>query len=290
MKLKQFARWGILAGTGVFLLQAVAARWEEVAAIELGRTQLGWGLLAFTLTGLAHAWSGLVWGWILEFFGCSVRRGWLLRVYLQTNLAKYVPGNVWHLYGRLEAVRELGNPLGTATLSVLLEPLLMAAAAALLASVTARVNPEYAALQVAAPAVILVGIHPRILTWLLGYLNRSLPAAPPLQRYPWGPLLGELAFVTLRGLGFVAAIAGFLPLGPADLPAMLGAFSCAWFLGLIVPTPGGLGVFEVTALALLENLGAAGTLLAALALFRLSSVSAEAATAALAWGSIRLKQ
>jgi uncharacterized membrane protein YbhN (UPF0104 family) len=35
---------------------------------------------------------------------------------------------------------------------------------------------------------------------------------------------------------------------------LLGAFSLAWLLGLVVPgAPGGLGVFEATAIALLQQ-------------------------------------
>lgn len=292
--LKKFARWLIWGGTAFFLAAAFKQRWQEVAAITLGPTQLGWGAIAFTITCIAHVWSGWVWGWILAFFGCHVKRGWLLRVYLQTNLAKYVPGNVWHFYGRIEAVRALGNPFGTATLSVLLEPLLMAAAAAFLAGLTSQISRQYVVLQVLVPLVAIAGVHPFFLDPVLQFLNRAklrsqklapeerTQAQTSLQRYPWLPLCGELGFVILRGMGFVSAIAGFVPLTPTLFWALLGAFSCAWFLGLIVPTPGGLGVFEATALALLDGFISPGILLGALALFRLLSVAAEATTAGIA--------
>ena len=304
--LKKFARWLILGGTVFFLAAAFRQRWQEVAAISLGPVQLRWGAIAFLTTCVAHLWSGWVWGWILTFFGCQVRRSWLLRVYLQTNLAKYVPGNIWHFYGRIEAVRSLGNPLGTATLSVLLEPLLMAAAAAFLAGLTSQISREYVALQIIVPLIVLAGVHPLFLDPVLQFLNRSkmrankradaaenaarkdaVSPSPVLKRYPWRPLCGELGFVVLRGLGFIAAIAGFVPLTPALFVSLLGAFSCAWFLGLIVPTPGGLGVFEATALALLDGVISPGILLGVLALFRLLSVAAEAATAGVAWSLAR---
>lgn len=304
--LKKFARWSILGGTIFFLAATFRQRWQEVAAIALGPEQLRWGTAAFAITSLAHLWSGWVWGWILTFFGCQVRRGWLLRVYLQTNLAKYVPGNIWHFYGRIEAVRALGNPLGTATLSVLLEPLLMAAAAAFLAGLTSQISRQYVALQVAIPLIVLAGVHPIVLDPVLQFLNRTKTRAQrpsgsqsenaarqdpkpsiSLQRYPWLPLCGEMGFVVLRGLGFVAAIAGFVPITPTLFISLIGAFSCAWFLGLIVPTPGGLGVFEATALALLDGLISPGTLLGALAIFRLLSIAAEATTAGVAWSLAR---
>lgn len=323
--LKKFARWSILGGTIFFLVATFKQRWQEVAAISLGPTQFRWGALSLAITGIAHLWSGWVWGWILTFFDCQVRRGWLLRVYLQTNLAKYVPGNIWHFYGRIEAVRALGNPLGTATLSVLLEPLLMAAAAAFLAGLTSQISRQYVALQVVIPLVVLAGVHPYVLDPVLQFLNRSKTkthsqnptgtsiapvdavdavdvadvadvadatqtgagAPVTLQRYPWLPLCGELGFVLLRSLGFVAAIAGFVPLTPTLLVTLIGAFSCAWFLGLIVPTPGGLGVFEATASVLLDGFISPGILLGALAIFRLLSIAAEAVTAGVAWSLAR---
>lgn len=301
--LKKFARWLILGGTVFFLVATFKKHWQEVAEISIGPAQLRWGAIAFATTCLAHLWSGWVWGWILTFFGCQVRRGWLLRVYLQTNLAKYVPGNIWHFYGRIEAVRALGNPFGTAMLSVLLEPLLMAAAAAFLAGLTSQISRQYVALQIVIPLVVLAGVHPYALDPVLQFLNRSktktrsqksagavvdgvqkdVGSPTTLQRYPWLPLCGEMGFVLLRSLGFVAAIAGFVPLTPTLLVTLIGAFSCAWFLGLIVPTPGGLGVFEATASVLLDGFISPGILLGALAIFRLLSVAAEAVTAGIAW-------
>jgi glycosyltransferase 2 family protein len=55
-------------------------------------------------------------------------------------------------------------------------------------------------------------------------------------------------------------------------------------LGLITPgTPGGLGVLEVTAIALLESYFSPGLILTVVALNRIVSILAEAAGAALAW-------
>jgi len=59
----------------------------------------------------------------------SVTSSQFVQIYLQTNIAKYLPGNVWHYYGRISAAVKAGVSGSAATLSVLLEPLLMAAAA-----------------------------------------------------------------------------------------------------------------------------------------------------------------
>jgi uncharacterized membrane protein YbhN (UPF0104 family) len=130
--IKPYLRWVILGGTLFFLLKAFKDHSSEVAAIRIDAA--GWLTLfaAFSITLLAHIWAGFVWGWILQSFKQPVQYRWVLEVYLKTNVAKYLPGNVWHYYGRIWAVTKAGGSLGAATISVLLEPLLMAAAALLI--------------------------------------------------------------------------------------------------------------------------------------------------------------
>jgi uncharacterized membrane protein YbhN (UPF0104 family) len=73
------------------------------------------------------------------------------------------------------------------------------------------------------------------------------------------------------------------PIRPEDLPHLIGGFSFAWLLGLIVPgAPGGIGIFEATALSILAPHFPAGIILGAIALYRLISVATEACGAALA--------
>jgi uncharacterized membrane protein YbhN (UPF0104 family) len=69
----------------------------------------------------------------------------------------------------------------------------------------------------------------------------------------------------------------------SQIPLLFGAFSFAWVLGLVVPgAPGGLGVFEATAIALLQHRFPAALVISAIALYRLISILAETAGAALA--------
>ena len=119
----------ILGGTLFFLAKALEDHWQEVAAIRI--TAAGWATLAIALgiTLLAHIWSGWVWTWILHELNQPVATSQFVQVYLKTNLGKYLPGNVWHYYGRIEAAKTFGVSPRAAILSVLLEPLLMAAAA-----------------------------------------------------------------------------------------------------------------------------------------------------------------
>lgn len=295
-QIKPYLRWFILGGVLFFLIKTVKDRFAEVAAVQVDAQ--GWQMLAIalSLTIIAHVWSGLVWTWILTIFKQPLGIFEGIRVYLLTNIAKYSPGNIWHFYGRISAVAKKGGSRGAATLSVLLEPLLMAAAALLigllssgfdngLGGLTTSFNLKFW-LQLLSLIAVLVGIHPRILNALLHRLSRSknkpdatAAAAIQLTKYPLVPFLGEMGFVILRGIGFILTFVALQSVTWQQIPQLFTAFSFAWLLGLVVPgAPGGLGVFEVTAYSLLSDTQFP-TEIAAVALYRLISILAEAIAA-----------
>jgi glycosyltransferase 2 family protein len=293
--IKPYLRWFILGGVLFFLVKTVKDRFAEVSAIRVDAN--GWGILAIAVlvTIIAHVWSGWVWTWILAIFQQPLGVAEGIRVYLVTNIAKYSPGNIWHFYGRIAAVGQKGGSRGAATLSVLLEPLLMAAAALLIGIVSSTLGEtvnwdRQTWLQLAALGAILMGIQPRILNILLHRLSRSKNKADAtaaeaiqLSKYPLAPFLGEMGFVIFRGMGFILTFVALQTVTWQQIPQLFSSFSFAWLLGLIVPgAPGGLGVFEVTAYGLLDN-NQFPTEIAAVALYRLISILAEAIAALVCW-------
>ena len=292
-RIKPYLRWFIWGGVLFFLIKTVKNRFGEVAAIKINSQ--GWLMLAIALsiTICAHIWSGWVWTWILKLFKQSLSEKEGIRVYLVTNIAKYSPGNIWHYYGRINAVSRTGGSKGAAALSVLLEPLLMAAAALLIGLVGSSLgwletdfNPTIILLQLFSLIAVLVGIHPRILNPLMHRLSRDKNKADAkttqsiaLESYPLMPFLGEIGFVILRGCGFLFTFLALQPISGEQIPQLISAFSFAWLLGLVVPgAPGGLGVFEVTAYSLLND-SLFPAEIAAVALYRLISILAEAIAA-----------
>jgi hypothetical protein len=298
-RLKPFCRWFILGGMLFFVAKALKDNWQEVAAIRI--EALGWATLAIALgvTMLAHIWSGFVWTWMLGELNQHVSISRFIQVYLTTNIAKYLPGNVWHYYGRMRAASTAGIATDVATLSVLLEPLLMAAAALIVVllcvqSVTIYSSVNIQGLLILVLAAVLIAVHPRFLNLAIRLFSRlklkstksnAVDASVfQVKRYPWRPLLGELGFVGLRGTGFLLTLLAVRPIEISQIPLLMGAFSLAWLLGLVIPgAPGGLGVFEVTAIALLRQSFSPGWVISAIAFYRLISILAEAAAAALAW-------
>lgn len=296
-RLKPFLRWLILGGTLFFLGKVLKDNWENVLAIRINQAGLASLATGLGITLFAHICAGWVWSRILRDFKQPVNGIWIIQAYLKTNIAKYLPGNVWHYYGRINAATKAGASLGAATVSVLLEPLLMAASALLVAilcsqQIGARYGLPVLALQWLSLAVILASIHPMILNPLMRVLSKlkqkksegKKDAPFKLEKYPLSPLIGELSFLVLRGVGFLFTFLAVSPVMLDDLPLLISAFCFAWLLGLVVPgAPGGVGVFEATAIALLGRSYDPGIILSVVALYRLISTLAEAGGAGLAW-------
>lgn len=297
---KPYLRWAILGGTFFFVVTTLRQNWQDVTSIELQESGLACLTIAVGVTLLSHIWSGWVWGWILQDCRQTIRNSWSVKVYLKTNIAKYLPGNIWHYYGRISAARVAGIPISIAALSIILEPLLMAAAALIIAlgSYSSRIG-IWSLLLV----IVLIGLHPRMINPILRRLqkieahvtqdvtqiNDIEKGQATLQQYPWRLLAGELGFVSLRSLGFLLTMLALQPVSPHQITVLVSAFSFSWLLGLVVPgAPGGLGVFEATAISLLSQEFSAGLILGVVALYRLISIIAEIGGAGLAWLDERL--
>lgn len=289
-KIKPYIRWFIVGLTLFFLLSALRNHWQDVSKIRLDAQD--WGLigLATVVTAIAHTWSALVWGGILKLFRVQISLIQAIQIYLCTNLAKYLPGNVWHFYGRMTKVVDSGSLWGVASLLVLLEPLLLAAGAVIIAVFGLGLNlAEITAIPLLkwliplGLVVVLIGIHPKFFNPVIQKVSqgKTKDHAPiQLTVYPWQPLLGEMGYVLLRGIGFLLIWQAIAPLTPTQIPALMGIYSGAWLAGFIVPgAPGGLGVFETVAIILLETLGntgvTEGNLLIIVAISRLVGTLAE---------------
>jgi glycosyltransferase 2 family protein len=285
----------------VFLGLTLNKHWHEVSSVQI--TAQGWACLTIAtgVTLFAHIWTGWVWGWILQDLGQPISRVWASQVYLKTNIAKYLPSNLLHLYGRAIAAKQEGVPLTLASLSVLLDTLLMAAGGFILGLFC--IPRGWVPFTFLGIGGILTVLHPQILGRLLRLLSQKMnlnereemSEAVPIRlvsRYPIGPLLGEILFIVMRGFGFVLTVAALTPISPGMIPILISIFSTGWVLGFITPgAPGGLGIFELTVSTLLTQQSffnidsglSVGIAISAVAIHRLLSTLAEALGALLVW-------
>lgn len=283
-RLKSVFRWLILTAVVFFLVRALHQHWEEVTRLRITAAGVACLAIALGVTLFAHIFAGFVWGWILRFLSYRVSGVWSAQTYLKTNIAKYLPGNVWHFYGRINAAKRIGIEIAPATLSLLLESLLMAAAACFFAIAGFR---SWVQFGIAMPwltlcvFVILIGVHPFFLNLVLRKLKKTEPVK--LDRYPLIPLVGELGFLGLRAIGFVLVFLALRPISGSELPLLISGFAWAWLLGFVIPgLPGGVGVFEAIAVAIFSQQFPSAQVIGAVALYRFVNTLAEGLGAGLA--------
>jgi uncharacterized membrane protein YbhN (UPF0104 family) len=293
--------WITLVSLG-FVMAALLSHGRQLLQLSLDGQGWLWLLLGVGVNLLCLLVNGLAWGAILRWFSLLPRWEGVVSLYLATNLRKYLPGNIWHLASRVQALRAgppvapLAGPLSTpmALLVTLLDPLLAAVSAlALMALAGWRNGFELVGLL---PLLLLL---PRWLNPLLLRLERrrarSLglerelereaigPADEPQVRgYPWPPLLAQLVFVLLRFAGFACCVWAFDLQLSTDWLLWLAGFCLAWTAGLVVPgAPGGLGVFEAVLLLRLGGTIPEPSLLAVALSYRLIVTIADLLAAAL---------
>ncbi|OUC12275.1 MAG: hypothetical protein B0A82_23455 [Alkalinema sp. CACIAM 70d] len=293
--LKGQLRFVVIGLVVFFLTKTLLDHGQGVLGLRLGSAGLASLAIALGMTLLAHILAGVVWANILQDLGQSVAYDWGMAVYLKTNIAKYLPGNVWHFYGRLQASQRAKVPAAIAALSILLEPLLLVLAAIALATVglqplTAWHDGGWSwGIQGAVLLVILTAMHPKFLNLgiqqLMRWKQKTLGGAEvnlALVHYPWRSFLGELSFLLLRGIGFFLVCLAVSPFAIDHVQVLYSGFAIAWLLGFIIPgLPGGVGVFEAVALTLLNPFLPTTDLLGILAIYRLINTIAEALGAGL---------
>ena len=281
--------WITLASLG-FVMAALLGNARPLLQLGLDLQGWLWLVLGVGFSLLSVVVNGLAWTVLLRWLGLRPRWEASVAHFMETNLRKFLPGGIWHLAARVQALRrgtggvELPQSAARSLLVVVLEPLLAAIAALALVGL----GGWQGGLGLAAllPLGLLI---PRWLEPLLGLLERrkardlaaeladpesaalaAAATAAPLPGYPWPPLLAELAFVLIRFAGFACCVWAFDLQLSLSWTTWLSGFALAWTVGLVVPgAPGGLGVFEAVLLLRLGGGLAAAPLLAVALSYRL---------------------
>ena len=254
----------------------LALEWRRQA---VGATVVATIVYACSLAVLAASWA------VIAVAAWPDRRQLVIatRIYARSGIAKYLPGNVFHLLGR----QLIGGPLGVSqgrlavataaeiALSVLSVGLIAAAVFTALPGPISRVL-SLVALTLGALAAMAF-VSPDL-------LRRTVPrTAPIFDRVVGDANSAELGLALALNLAFflcLALIAGsvFRALTGPALPLMqVGAvYLTAWLAGYIVPgASGGLGVREAALLVLLDSAAGEPAVLAFALTMRLQSIGGD---------------
>lgn len=267
------AGWVLVAASAVFLVAVGRSHWSALSAIALPSSAwLAIGGLVL-LYGTALLLTGLIWHAMLAFTGAgALSASHSMRAHTSAQLAKYVPGNVFHFLGRHMIHRSSGADDKRLALAAVLENLVLLFAAACIATLCLVLGGEgvYRDLALIAGTALLIAL----LAAVAGVNARRWPLVPLLA----GFAAALLFFAVMAGI--VAAIAMLLGAGFAWEVA--GSGVAAWIAGFITPgSPGGLGVREAAMVLLGGHAAKPDVLLLTALLFRVVTFGGDVVCAAL---------
>lgn len=254
-----------LALTGIaFVALRLHEYWGSLALSQI--TPVAWVAVAglAMLYGMANLLLALAWWQLLAQFGVQVTRLWSIRVYGVSQLAKYVPGNIFHLAGRQAIGMAAGASSGALARSTLWELSLIALGGMLYGwLVLPLLTPGFPSL---ASIILLLGT-----VWVVAYLLCRFIGSQVSVSFGW-----QMLFLAVSGGVFVTlldVIVRSSELHPQTWLLIGGAYVVAWLVGLVTPgAPAGVGVRELILLLLLKGLVTDADLLMAVLLGRIVTV------------------
>lgn len=251
----------VSAGALAWVFAALLGAWPEVSRIRYRPLPTAGALAVAVLCTLS---SGYLWLRTLRLLGAPLDFARGLRIWIVSQVARYVPGKVWHYAGRVYLAREAGVPTGVVGLSLVVELLLTVSSAAAVAAAGLAFAPdggrEPAWLLLLLPGLLVAAAPERVLRLTSRVLRR-----PPEERAGLALRLGRRGLLPLLA-GYAAVWLGYgvsLQLlsfstheAPVTrIPALAGVFAAAWLAGLLsFVTPGGLGVREGVLATLLARI------------------------------------
>jgi uncharacterized membrane protein YbhN (UPF0104 family) len=233
-----------------------------------------------------------------------------VRIFLVTNIGKYLPGKVMHAAGRVALLGERGQSASIGVTSILVELALSLLGAALVSVISIPLlipqlagvlSPDQMAaltdhltliswISYLALPLGLIGLHPRVMGPLLRFASSRLPGKGTdlcTDLPPYRSIL--LLLVAYVALWIMMSVALFVTshtvvdsLDWAHLPAVSGIAALSYLFGLAVPiAPAGLGAREGLMTLLLSTMMPFPAAAVTSILYRIISISAEMLAAGL---------
>ena len=273
----------------VFLGTSIYGNFESLSNQIIGRQEILWLLGGIFFSFLSIIINAYAWKLLINNIGCNVNNLNIIKIFLTTNIYKYLPGGVWHFVSRFNSLR-LELSIEKSVESILLEPLLMLVAG-LIFIPFGRFNIVILILCWSSTLFFLPAFRQFLIKKLRAmkanlFVNIDHSKDRKLSNnnqnisikmlYPYKPLFVEIIFVLSRFLGFLCCIKAFSIGSLISQGELISTFSLAWIIGLIVPAaPGGLGVFESVILFSLGSYLPEAPLLASLLCYRLVSTISD---------------
>jgi hypothetical protein len=243
-RLRFVIQWAIMALFAIFAARYLHTQWQQ---LDFAETVVNWPTLAVAQFLYCLGMGMLPLGsWFMQrWYGYDLTGLQVWRSFYMAQLAKYMPGGIWSIVGRVVLFQRFGVTRIDSTALMMLEIIGFVIGSSLIGLLSLPVFwPLISGTEI--PAVFLLALGFFAGLGIL-YLTRSrwLPAFNGVKMLPFAGVCAMYAvnwFVL--GLAFTLIAAAFSqPLNPSDLLVIIGVHAVAWLIGfLVVFSPGGIGV------------------------------------------------
>jgi glycosyltransferase 2 family protein len=258
------AQWVFAALVIWYAARSLAGHWSEAGDRLLAARPL-WSLVGIATVLVLVSYVVLIDAWRRLLAAWSARLSWphAARIWLASNLGKYVPGKIWSILAMGALARERGASAvaaGGSSLVMQAMSVVTGLAVAAVFGATTRGALWAAVLAVALTAVAIFAapaILPRLALRLSTITRRSIPAPVVPQRAVWLAAGTTVVAWLLTGFAFrlFCESLGVARGGTGAYIAVYAASYVAGFLALFAP--GGIGVREGALIATMHRAGLA---------------------------------
>jgi glycosyltransferase 2 family protein len=234
-----------------FLVLTVIDQWSEIQA-EGVHFHVIWLIPAVIILSGYYVFSALGWDFILRFLGYRIGFGRAQVAWGQPLLARYVPGSVLYVLGRVLLSERAGVPRRITVASIVYEQAISATSAIVVAAYFIIKHPDLQgtplrwAVLVLIPAAIAI-LHPKVFGPLANRLLRAFGRDPLPTLIPLRGVIALIVYYSLNwvvvafGIYFTARSVTFIPFN--DLLLVGSAQAIGYFAALVtLVLPAGLGV------------------------------------------------
>ncbi len=233
-----------------FLVRTVVQQWSEIQS-EGVHFHVGWLIPAIIVLPAFFVLSAYGWDLILRFMGYPLGFGRAQVAWGQPLLARYVPGSVLYVLGRVLLSEKAGIPRRITIASIVYEQAISATSAVVVASYFIIRHPDlqgqplrWAVLLLIPLAVAL--LHPKVFGPLANRALRALGREPLPAAIGLRGVIALILFYSLNwlvvavGIYFVARSVTFIPV--EDLILVGSAQAIGYFAALVtLIAPAGIG-------------------------------------------------
>jgi hypothetical protein len=259
---------GVLITLAIFgwMFKPVVLHWDQVrphiGVISWARV----GLASLMFAAFLFVFRSLSWRRILIGFGHRLPVAASTRIWCTSELARYLPGVIWQVIGRVYLVRKYGVSASVCSASQVLEVAMFLLANIMLAvgclawfghKISHGVAQDWLFAAIGMIPVLFVLVHPRVFARLANGILARLGKPTIAKRLRFHEMCGLLVWALIgllwQSLAIWLVVSGPLHLQFAKWWVVAGAYSLAWCAGfLAVWAPGGLGVRELVFVAAMD--------------------------------------